>query len=147
MIWLDKARRLPRFYDRFIFLSIALETLISDQRTTKLAHHISKRTSSLIGETDEQRDILFLEIRKVYKFRSEIIHGGIELEKENNKLFFLQEIVRVLILKMISLSKHYDDPKKLLKDIDDGLFKSRLKNIIINQNNDLFSVCSKFTLL
>ena len=112
-----------------------------------MAHHISKRTSSLIGETDEQRDILFLEIRKVYKFRSEIIHGGIELEKENNKLFFLQEIVRVLILKMISLSKHYDDPKKLLKDIDDGLFKSRLKNIIINQNNDLFSVCSKFTLL
>ena len=29
MTWLNKARRSPRFYDRFIFLSIALETLIS----------------------------------------------------------------------------------------------------------------------
>ena len=48
---------------------------------------------------------------------------------------------------MISLSKHYDDPKKLLKDIDEGFFISRLKNIIINQSNDLFPVCSKFTLL
>ena len=27
MTWLNKARRSPRFYDRFIFLSIALETL------------------------------------------------------------------------------------------------------------------------
>ena len=146
MSWLDKARRLPRFYDRFIFLSIALETLISDQQTG-LAYHLSQRAAFLIGETDEQRHILFSKIRNVYKSRSKIIHGEIEFETKNNELFFLQEVVRVLILKMISLRKHYNDPKKLLKDIDEGLFTLRLKNSIINQNNGLFSVCSKFTLL
>ena len=143
---LNKARRLPRVYDRFIFLSIALETLISDQQAG-LAYHLSQRAAFLIGETDEERHILFSKIRNVYKSRSKIIHGEIEFETKNNELFFLQEIVRVLILKMISLSKHYDDPKKLLKDIDEGFFISRLKNIIINQSNDLFPVCSKFTLL
>ena len=143
---LNRVRRSPKFYDRFIFLSIALETLISDQQTG-LAYHLSQRTAFLIGETDEQRHILFSKIRSVYKSRSKIIHGGIELKLKNNQLFFLQEVVRILILKMISLSKHYDDPKKLLKDIDDGLFISRLKNNIINQSNDLFPVCSKFTLL
>ena len=146
MTWLNKARRSPRFYDRFIFLSIALETLISDQQTG-LTYHLSQRAAFLIGETDEERHILFSKIRNVYKSRSKIIHGEIELKMENDKLFFLQEVVRVLILKMISLNKHYDDPKKLLKDIDEGFFISRLKNIIINQSNDLFPVCSKFTLL
>ena len=32
MTWLNKARRSPRFYDDLFFLSIALETLISDQQ-------------------------------------------------------------------------------------------------------------------
>ena len=41
---------------------------------------------------------------------------------------------------MISLSKHYDDPKKLLKDIDEGFFISGLKEFITNQSNDLFPV-------
>ena len=100
---LNKARRLPRVYDRFIFLSIALEALISDQQAG-LAYHLSQRAAFLIGETDEQRHILFSKIRNVYKSRSKIIHGEIEFETKNNELFFLQEIVRVLILKMISLN-------------------------------------------
>ena len=87
MTWLNKARRSPRFYDRFIFLSIALETLISDQQTG-LAYHLSQRAAFLIGETDEQRHILFSKIRNVYKSRSKIIHGEIELKREDDKLFF-----------------------------------------------------------
>ena len=31
---------------------------------------------------------------------------------------------------MISLRKHYSDPKKLLKYIDDGLFTSHLKTAL-----------------
>ena len=59
-------------------------------------------------------------------------------------MVFLQEIVRVLILKMISLSKYYKNPTELLQEINDGLIKTDLRNDIMDNSNELFSICSKF---
>ena len=53
-------------------------------------------------------------------------------------------IVRVLILKMISLSKYYKNPTELLQEINDGLIKTDLRNDIMDNSNELFSICSKF---
>ena len=73
MTWLNKARRSPRFYDRFIFLSIALETLISDQQTG-LAYHLSQRAAFLIGETDEQNVIYYFQKYAMFTNLKRIIH-------------------------------------------------------------------------
>ena len=142
---LNKARKSPKFYDKFIFLAIALETLISNQQT-ELRYHISQRTAFLVGETDDQCYDIFSKIKNIYKLRSYIMHGNIKNNNniEYDKLWFLQEVIRVLILKMISLSNHYTNPDELLEIIDNGVIKRNLKNTIMSQSNDLFLVCSKF---
>ena len=141
--WLGKARTSPKFYDKFIFLSIALETLISDHQN-ELSYRISQRAAFLIGETDDQRYKIFSKMRDIYKSRSKIVHGDYKQNTKNNELWFLQEMVRVLILKMISLSKYYENPTKLLQEINDGLIKTDLRNDIMYKSNELFSICSKF---
>ena len=45
---------------------------------------------------------------------------------------------------MISLSKYYKNPTELLQEINDGLIKTDLRNDIMDNSNELFSICSKF---
>ncbi len=59
-----------------INLSIVLETLFSPSSAIELSHQIAFNLSRFLGENREQRESLFITIKKFYSLRSKIVHGG-----------------------------------------------------------------------
>ena len=144
--WMIKIRQNIKPYDRLIFLVTALEALVSHHEN-ELNYRISHRTASLLGETDDERLSIFLSIKEYYDLRSKVVHGTPKLEVKMYYTWYLQEIVRTLILKFFSLhNSGYTDSGKLLKDLDQSVFNPALRQDIVNKSNRMFGDLSKIVL-
>ena len=70
-----------RFADQaYMSLVIILEALLSTG-TAGITHQLSERAATLIGQSSRNRCDIRKAIRKLYKLRSQITHGDLELKK------------------------------------------------------------------
>ena len=140
--WLYKARGKIMPYDRMIFLNAALEALVSNSKTA-IMNKISTRAGLLIGETNKKQDLICSEIKKIYEQRSKLVHGS-NITLRNYDTWHIQEIVRVLILKITSLHKQYSSANELFHDIDVSSTDYKLQKDILHKSDSMFPECAKF---
>lgn len=107
--------------EKFVFLSIALESLFSKEND-ELSYRFSNRMALLLGNTHEERLKISASIKKViYKKRSMIVHGSNNSYPSDDEFMYLNELIRVSILKFISLYENgIQDP---LSELDSFLLK------------------------
>ena len=143
--WLSYSRRTLHPHKRIIYLNIAIETLVSEQNS-EIGYKIAHRIANLVGETDHERSKIYTIIKKCYNIRSEIIHGNSKDRILLRKTFVIQEIVRVLILKCISLDQNgYKKHHALLNHLDLCLVNHKLSKSIIINSNKVFGNRSKIS--
>ena len=140
--WLYKARETIKPFDRMIFLNAALEALVSNSKTA-IMNKISTRAGLLIGETNKKQDLICSKIKKIYEQRSKLVHGS-NITLRNYDTWYIQEIVRVLILKITSLHKQYSSANELFHDIDVSSTDYKLQKDILHKSDSMFLECAKF---
>jgi hypothetical protein len=62
--------------DRAVELSIALESLLSDQLPNEVTHKVKVRATRLLGGSEETRALNFGIIGRTYEIRSILVHTG-----------------------------------------------------------------------
>jgi len=102
--------------ERYIFLSLALEFLYGEGQH-ELRYRLSNRAALLLGDDIERRRIVYGDVQKAYKKRSNILHGGISWRIEPKEVLIYTEIIRQTILRCISLhEKGYSNINKALDE-------------------------------
>lgn len=128
---IDFYSRASRHFDiteKFIFLSLALETLFS-QEEDELSYRFSNRISLLLGNNYEERTRIAKSIKSViYKRRSMIVHGSNLATPPEDEYEYLNEVIRVSILRYLSL---------MTNGISDPI--SELDSFLLKQNSDNYN--------
>lgn len=107
-------------------LAIVLESLFSPSATNELSHQIAYNLSSFCGGTKEQRQVIYDNIKKFYRLRSSIVHGGRakdnELCRTTPYVFHLCADILKRILLDYQLAQKICDEKQRKNLLDDWLF-------------------------
>lgn len=120
------------FKDRLIDQMIAFESLYLgyDQ---ELKYRLALRAAFLLGKDEGERTDIFNNMRKVYKLRSDIVHGNKEVNGQELKQIIPQteEYLRQSIRRFLSLLSKGHSLKSLRQETDKGLAKLD-ENILSN---------------
>lgn len=135
--WLSKTRKTKLPYDRLIFLSVILESLVG--AGAELTHRISHRCGVIVGENNDQRGKVYDMISDYYGKRSSLLHGTRSL-LSTSELQNLTEIARSMILKFVSLSKEQVATARgdLVKKLDRAVIDDTLRNDLLAKSNSVF---------
>lgn len=110
----------------FLSLMISLEALLSPGGS-ELTYKISRNAAVLLGKEKDESEVIFSEIKKLYKLRSKIVHG----EKSNiintEVLLKLRHYIRESIKEINKVGKSKDELLDVLNSCGFG-DKERLKN-------------------
>lgn len=80
----------------FLSLMISLEAMFN-KGGNEISYSISRNTAVLLGESREESEQIFEEIRKFYSKRSKLIHGGDAIEIKSEDILKLRDYVRKAI--------------------------------------------------
>lgn len=140
--WLSKGRQTISVFEREIFFSIAFEALIGE-RQSELTFRLQRRCASLLGKDQSQCEEIFNIIKTNYDLRSNLVHGNILRETRLDETYDMAEIIRCLLLRLISLSKKNYTRKELLPKLD-SIFDNEARNQIIADAKELFEERTEF---
>lgn len=126
--WSLAKRRLENSYwirsieDKLIDFTIGLEALFSEG-PGDLTFKLSTRVARLLGTTKEERRTISSAMKKIYKLRSEIVHGDITEEPDFEiNVNRPEEYLRLSLKSTLNLINSFGENKnELLKIIDFGL--------------------------
>jgi hypothetical protein len=103
----------------FLSLMISLETLLSPGGS-ELTYKISRNAAVLLGKEKDESEVIFSEIKKLYKLRSKIVHG----EKSNiintEVLLKLRHYIRESIKEINKVGKSKDELLDILNSCGFG---------------------------
>ena len=74
--WLSQALVQPASETAFLFMAIALESLLLPERDEELTYRLAERGALLLGKEVNQRKEISGRIKKLYSIRSRIVHNG-----------------------------------------------------------------------
>ncbi len=132
----SKASRHFDITEKYIFLSLALESLFSKE-SDELIYRFSNRISLLLGNNFEERKRIAKSIKNViYRRRSNIVHGTDLSAPSEDEYEYLNEVIRVSILRYLSLINN-----GILNPIDE------LDSFLLKQNTDEYDEFKKKSLL
>lgn len=121
MIFYYNSKHSGERYSSFLDLVAILETLFTEN-DGEIKYKFSLRTSIFVESDPEKRQILFEKLKKIYKDRSELVHGDdITLNPHtvyHEHVSFLTPIVFETLLKYIELSSKNLTKKEIIKQID-----------------------------
>lgn len=72
--------------DALIDYWIALESLFAPESSQEVRYRSSLRIADFVGETPEEREQIYGEMRKSYELRSKIVHGGVPDTRQKSDL-------------------------------------------------------------
>ena len=131
--------------EKYGFVSRNQSFIRNSKENAELSYRISHRTASIVGENASEKQFIFENIRKLYNKRSNIVHGT-HTKVSFAETEFLLEVLRVLILKFMSLSvKEYSD-SKILDELLDAVFDANKMGEILKDSKFLFGGKSLFHL-
>jgi len=132
----SKASRHFDITEKFIFLSLSLESLFSKE-SDELSYRFSNRISLLLGNSFEEREKIAKSIKNViYQRRSKIVHGTDLSPPSEDEYEYLNEVIRVSILRYLSLINN-----GILNPIDE------LDSFLLKQNTHEYDEFKKKSLL
>lgn len=132
--WLGKGRQTKSVFEREIFFSIVLESLVED-KGHGLTERIQKRCASFLSDTDKQYREIFDNVGKIYDFRSKIVHGEVLRDTEFKETYYLAEIIRCLLLQFISLSQNNYERQTALSESNIEFSEKKAKQIFSDAMN------------
>lgn len=107
--FLQLARNTSFLPQKISFYVLTLECLFSADDMGDIKHKISERVAFYLGETPEQKSVLFKDINTFYNIRSKYLHGQ-QLENKHNKIEFqneaslkLDDITRKVLKKVLTV--------------------------------------------
>lgn len=109
----------------FLSLMISLETLLSPG-SSELTYRISRNAAVLLGKEKDESEVIFSDIKKLYKLRSEIVHGGKSNVIHIEDLLKLRHYIRESIKEINKVGKSKDELLDVLNSCGFG-DKKRLK--------------------
>ena len=141
--WLGKGRQTSSVFERIIFFSIILESLVED-RGFGSTERIQKRCASFLSNSQEEYSKIYYNVGKIYNIRSELIHGEVLKTTQFKETNELAEIIRCLLLQFITLSiSDKYDRKTTMKESNVG-FADKQNKVIFSDTKDLFNSRTKF---
>ena len=96
----------------FLSLMISMEALLS--RGSELQYRVSRNAAVLLGKDEDESQKIFEDMKKLYKKRSGIVHGGQDGKKISEDFLRLRYYVRESIKSIHKLDLVQDDLLKLL---------------------------------
>ena len=126
---------------RLIDFMIALEALFLNNEP-ELKYKFSNRVAVLVSNNDSEKHKFRDYANKLYKLRSNFVHGSLTKRETDSDLFKLEygqatglqctvrEILRLSILYFMSLFDKGHKKTKILKMLDDAIFNRDLENEI-----------------
>lgn len=132
---------------RIIDYMIALEALYL-QREPEMTYKFSNRLAILLGESEEEKQQLNEYARKLYRLRSNLVHGSSTKEEIDRELFCLEcgqdpktlefqglrcnvrELVRRSILYFLSLYTNGYKKEDILRMLDNAIFDKEIEDKI-----------------
>ncbi len=90
---LSQAKRRNQVEDKILDLGITLEMLLleDNKNNDQLSLSFRLRGSWLLGKTEEERIIIYKQLRDIYNYRSQVAHSGILCKGNNRKIKGVQE--------------------------------------------------------
>ena len=90
---LSQAKRRNQIEDMILDLGITLEMLLleDNKNNDQLSLSFRLRGSWLLGETEEERMAIYIQLREIYNYRSQVAHSGILCKGDNRKIQQVQE--------------------------------------------------------
>lgn len=106
--------------DKLIDYWVALESLFSPSDRQEFSFRVPLRVASLIGETPDEREDIFKNLRTSYTLRSRIVHGASpEQEDMRAAVTNTESYLRRVLLNILESNEHFDPQKierKILRD-------------------------------
>ena len=104
--------------DRLIDLVIALEALFGDGEAGGITHKVAMRGACWLHETESKRHATFRRIKKLYGYRSSVVHGNLGKDLTGQQVNELEGMVRSGLRKFLNWQlDHGKTPSG--RDIDD----------------------------
>jgi hypothetical protein len=107
--------------DSLIDLTIALENLFLKKTKMELAYKLSLRMTHLLGKDIDEREKIYRFMKKIYKFRSNVVHGEKTKDLSEKDLLKVREYTRES-LKYFLLNPEMWSQEKLDQIIINGSF-------------------------
>lgn len=118
MKYYRSAKLHEKISDKLINYFISLESLYSDGN--EITYRFSNRMAILLGKTKSQRKSLVTKGKKMYGYRSKIVHGT-STELNKNSIKEVDAWVKGSILSFMELMNYYDTRKEILKKLDEAM--------------------------
>ena len=117
--------------DKIVDLGIVLEAIyLSDvSETTELSFRLRLRASWFLGKDNAHRQELMKDFRKIYEWRSKVVHTG-KLPNKTKRTPFTPEEVEVFITEAQNLCRD-----SIMKILEDGKFPDDWNNVILGEDS------------
>jgi hypothetical protein len=110
--WYSKAMKADEVDEQFVALAVSLEILVGEKAENNvetswgsIGQKLAERTAYLIGKNYQSKIDIVKRVKKLYGFRSGIVHSGIPISHEN--LHSLNNIVHSVILSFLARFKNF----------------------------------------
>ena len=119
--WFSSSRRQVESENRLLNLIVCLESFLTPEDRTPLAHTIAEGVALILGENRHEKLWLRDKIKAMYGVRSGVSHGGRKLVL-NSDLKALELLACSLIKVMVDHQEKFGSRKQVLNWIDDMKF-------------------------
>lgn len=123
--WIGQSMRTNNLTQRYTFLCIALETLLSNKTSGIMDQSITSRlreySSYLATDDISKRQDIYKKLSKLYGIRSEISHSGVSEKLTLKDYFDLLDILYPIIDKILNLTEYL----KTIEDLDKYILKEK----------------------
>jgi hypothetical protein len=119
-----------RFEDRLVDCVTSFEALLLEEET-ELQFRLALRVAALLGNSSDEREMLFNQTKKAYRIRSAIVHGAdsqrvvkeLKGVKIHNFVFQFQETLRRALRRYCVLYNINKEKGMIIRDLDDLIIK------------------------
>ena len=87
--------------DRLVDLVISLEALFGDGESSSIAYKVATRCACWLYPLGKERLETFRTIKKLYGFRSRVVHGGPKASPSEKQVDQLENVVRTSLIKFL----------------------------------------------
>jgi hypothetical protein len=139
----EKSHKEPSAPERLVYLAIALESLFSPENKEQLRFRISQLAAQFLGRTAEEKYEIFTDAQRLYKLRSELVHGSYDVNKYLSGTFVTEEelarwssLIRRSILGFFVLALRGEISREpILAKLEKAAFQSSIGEQLRNDAN------------
>ncbi|TAJ16489.1 MAG: hypothetical protein EPO68_11000 [Planctomycetota bacterium] len=103
LYWTQAARSSGDIGDRLAHFATAMEALVATSNG-ELAHQLAERMAVLLEHTAEKRQAVYRQVKRLYAFRSRIVHGDVVKASEIESMVLLSKAADEMLRRTLSVA-------------------------------------------